>query len=212
LKAVSLICIDTFPGYPDFKGLGELQPGDLAALLDARVPVRDEQYALASRGWQAFRDASPETLDGLRDDTAALPYLGDAITRFLQEYPWTRDGLSRSERRLLELARAAPIPLWQAFPRMGDGDRFYTVTDLSFAGTAKGLSETSPPLLTLEMEGSRSPFRAVARATDTGRLVLGGQVDRVSLCGIDRWLGGVHLQGSHRIWRWDDLTGRIGRP
>ena len=104
------------------------------------------------------------------------------------------------------------MPLWQAFRRMGDGDRFYTVTDLSFADTAKGLSETVPPLLTLELErGSSSPFRAVASATDAGRSVLEGRVDRVSLCGIDRWLGGVHLQGRHRVWRWDDVTGRIVR-
>jgi len=211
-KTVSLICIDAFPGYPDFKGLGELQPGELASLLDARVPVSDAQYELAGRAWQAFRDSSPEALDALRDDTAALPYLGDAMTRFLQEYPWTRDGLSRTERRLLELAIAAPIPLWQAFRRMGDGDRFYTVTDLSFADTAKGLSETSPPLLTLEMEvGSSSPFRAVLRSTDAGRSVLEGRVDRLSLSGIDRWMGGVHLQGDHPVWRWDDATGHMVR-
>jgi hypothetical protein len=211
-KAVSLICIDAFPGYPDFKGLGELQPGELASLLDARVPVSEAQYTLAGRAWRALRDSSPETLDVLRDDAAALPYLGDALTRFLQEYPWTRDGLSRTERRLLELASAAPIALWQAFRRMGDGDRFYTVTDLSFADTAKGLSETVPPFLMLELErGSSSPFRAVGSATGAGRSVLEGQVDRVSLCGIDRWLGGVHLQGQ-RVWRWDDATGHVVRP
>ena len=212
-KTVSLICIDAFPGYPDFKGLGELQPGELASLLNARVPVSEAQYALAGRAWQAFRESSPEALDALRYDTAALPYLGDAITRFLQEYPWARDGLSRTERRLLELASAAPIAFRQAFRRMGDGDRFYTVTDLSFTDTAKGLSETVPPLLTLELEsGSSSPFGAVARATDAGRSVLGGEIDRVSLCGIHRWLGGVHLQGRQHVWRWDDAAGHMVRP
>ena len=212
-RHVSLICIDTFPGYPDFKGLGELQPRELAPLLDTRVPVSDAQYALADRAWRAFRDSSPEALDAFRSDTEGLPYLGAAITRFLQEYPWTNDGLSRTERRLLELASTAPIPLWQAFRRMAEGDRFYTLTDLSFAATAKALAETSPPLLLMRQseDGSRAEWRAIASATEAGRAVLHGTADRVSLCGIDRWLGGVHLQGRHAAWRWSDSTGQLVR-
>jgi hypothetical protein len=33
--------------------------------------------------------------------------------------------------------------------------------------------------------------------------------DRVTTCGIDRWLGGVHLKGGGRIWRWDERQQRI---
>ena len=40
--------------------------------------------------------------------------------------------------------------------------------------------------------------------TDTGRAVLARQVDRVATCGIDPWLGGVHLQSGVTFWRWDD--------
>ncbi len=39
--------------------------------------------------------------------------------------------------------------------------------------------------------------------TDDGRRVLQGHADRVALCGIDRWLGGVHLTGNGPVWRWD---------
>jgi hypothetical protein len=39
--------------------------------------------------------------------------------------------------------------------------------------------------------------------TSLGRSVLAGQSDRVELCAIDRWLGGVHLSGSGPVWRWD---------
>ncbi len=38
---------------------------------------------------------------------------------------------------------------------------------------------------------------------DAGRDVLAGRVDRVALCGVDRWIGGVHLQGHGGVWRWD---------
>jgi plastocyanin len=33
-------------------------------------------------------------------------------------------------------------------------------------------------------------------------------VHTIALCGIDRWLGGVHLEGSGPVWRWDAATGR----
>jgi hypothetical protein len=34
--------------------------------------------------------------------------------------------------------------------------------------------------------------------------VLAGHADHVTLNGIDRWIGGVHLHGRHARWRWDD--------
>jgi len=211
-KPVSLICIGEFPGRPDFKGLGELTPGELAPLLDTRRPITAAQYELARRAWQAFREPTPEALDDLRHgDTSPLPYLGAAITRFLQEYPWTADGLSRSERRLLELANGDGIALWKAFPRMYDGERFYHATDTSMASLAETLSATSPPLLTLDLSGPAGGhnLRGVVTLTSAGKSVLSGREDRVAICGIDRWLGGVHLQSEGHVWRWDDARQRI---
>jgi len=169
---------------------------------------------LAELAWQAFRAPTPEALDDLRQtDTAALPYLAAAVARLLQEYPWTRDGLSRSERRLLELADAGNVDLSAAFPRMHDGEDAYYITDSSLAELADTLSRTAPPLLTLaagrmadlnRLEGS-------VTLTDTGRAVLAARQDRIATCGIDRWLGGVHLQSGADLWRWDDEHERIRR-
>jgi hypothetical protein len=211
-KPVSLICIGEFPGRPDFKGLGELTPDELASLLETRQPVDGRHYELARRAWQAFREPTPEALDELRrGDTSPLPYLAAAITRFLQEYTSTIDGLSRSERRLLELADGDGIALVNAFPRMHEGERVYHVTDESLAALADALSRTSPPLLTID--GSGAPeghrLRGVVRLTDTGRSVLSGRQDRVAACGIDQWLGGVHLRSVGRIWRWDSTDQRM---
>jgi hypothetical protein len=211
-KPVFLICISEFPGRPDFKGLGELAPDELASLLETRQPISERQHELARRAWQAFREPTPEALDELRrGDTSALPYLAASIARFLQEYPWTTDGLSRSERRLLELANGGGIALWKAFPRMYEGERVYHVTGESLAALAEALSRTSPPLLTVDLSGTPEghDLRGVVTLTDTGRSVLSGRQDRVAACGIDRWLGGVHLQSGGRIWRWDDTVQRI---
>ena len=125
-----------------------------------------------------------------------MPYLAAAVTRFLQEYPWTTDGLSRTERRLLQLAAAGRTDLTAAFPRMQDGEDAYYITDSSLAALVENLSHMTPPLLTVAPGSERQ--RAASGAvtlTDIGRAVLSGQRDRVVTFGIDRWLGGVHLQG-----------------
>ena len=205
-KTVSLVCIDSFPGRPDFKGLGELTTGELKPLLETRRVVTGDQYALAERAWHAFRQPTPQPLDALRQaDTSALPFLGAALTRFLQEYPWTSDGLSRRERRLLELSRDSAVSLASVFPKMDHGDRAYYVTDTSLVDTAVALAGTSPPLLSLS---GGEGFRREVSVTDAGRSVLEGTADRVTLCGIDRWFGGVHLHAGN-LWRWDDESQRI---
>ena len=214
-KPVSLICIGSFPGRPSFKGLGELTPAELASLFGARQPVTPAQYDLAARAWRAFRQSTPEALEELRRaDTSALPYLAPAFDRFLQEYPWRHDGLSRSERRLLRLAERGPVPVAAAFPRMHDGEDAYYITDLSLAALVETLSRTSPPLLTVieNGDGHRGALRGAVSVTEAGREVLAQRRDRVA-CGTDRWLGGVHLQtGAADKWRWDDeRRGIVGR-
>jgi hypothetical protein len=213
-KVVSLVCIGSFPGHARFKGLGELTPDDLASLLATRQRVTEAQYALAEQVWRAFREPSPEALDDLRQaDTSALPFLAAALKRLLEEYPSTTDGLSRSERRLLQVAAAGPVDLLDAFPRMHDGEDAYYITDLSFAELVETLSRTTPPLVTVA-RGARDDGlipQGTVRLTDIGLDVLRGQQDRVATCGMDRWLGGVHLQNGSDVWRWDDKRERITR-
>jgi len=211
-KLVSLISVDSFPGRPDFKGFGGLTPRELVTLLDTRQRVSDQQYDFAQRAWEAFRASTPEALDAIRRETTpALPYLARSIGRFLEEYPWTTDGLSRTERRLLELARGSGITLWDAFPRMHESERAYYVTDGTVAEIADTLARTSPPLLTVDNSEADEHriLRGRIAVTDTGRAVLSGERDRVATCGIDRWLGGVHLRTDGPMWRWDDARQRI---
>ena len=209
---VSLICIDSFPGHPRFKGLGELPPGELGSLFDTRQRVSDAQYDAAARAWDAFRAPDPLALEALLEtDTSALPFLAAALQRHLQEYPWSRDGLSRTERRLMTLAGPGPIDIWKAFPLMHEDETAFYIADSSFWQVAQELESARPSLLTVAAT-STAPNRLLAgtiAVTVAGQAVLNGQLDRVEQCGIDRWLGGVHLTGSHATWRWDDALEKI---
>jgi hypothetical protein len=203
-RRVSLICIGSFPGREHFKGLGELTPAELAPLLDIRQPVTTAQYALATRAWDAFRASDPRALEALlrggSADTSALPFLEAALRRHLEEFPWTTDGLSRTERRLMQLMEAGPIAFGDAFPRVHDGETAFYIADSSLQALIDRLAASAPPLVV--------PGR-VLTLTDTGRAVLAGEIDRVAHCGIDRWLGGVHLNGRCATWRWNPTKQRI---
>jgi len=211
-KSVSLICIGTFPGRPSFKGLGELTPGELAPLLDVRQPVTAAQYSLAARAWDAFRAPDPRRIeDLLRGDTSALPFLAPAFQRHLEEFPSTVDGLSRTERRVMELVAGGSRRIWDAFPLMHEGETAFYITDGSFLAIVKDLSSGSQPLVTLVIEDEeeeRLP-RGAIDMRETGKRVLAGEIDRIVCCGIDRWLGGVHLSDPRSIWRWDPAHGRL---
>ncbi|MGH9163055.1 MAG: RNA polymerase sigma factor [Vicinamibacteraceae bacterium] len=212
-KPVSLICIGAFPGRPQFKGLGDLTPDELASLLESRRPVTATECALAERAWHAFRAHDPRALEAFaREETPALPFLSTALHRHLQEFPWTVDGLSRTERRLMTLAQSEPIDVWAAFPRMHEGETAFYIADGSFWQVVQDLTLASPPLVAVhgitDIEPHRLP-RGTIELTDTGRAVLAGEIDRVARCGLDRWLGGVHLQGTGPTWRWDSAERHI---
>jgi hypothetical protein len=201
-KRVSLICIGSFPGRPDFHGLGELDPSELASLFETRQPVTPEQYHLAHATWNAFRSPTPESLGLLLiRDLSPLPFLAPAFTRFLQEYPWVGDGLSRTERRLMTLAAEGRAEWPAVFPRMSEGEDAFYVTDTEFMELKDALMAASPALL-VEQNGALA-------LTAAGRDVLEGRADRVALCGLDRWFGGVHLQGHTRQWSWEPTRRRV---
>jgi hypothetical protein len=211
-KPVTLICIDRHPGHPDFKGLGELAPREIAALFPTRRPVTREQIVLANHAWAAYRSPDPRALEALlQTDTSALPFLGAALLRHLEEFPSERDGLSRTERRMLEQAIDGPVAIDAAFPRMHQGETAYYIADSWFFDRAKDLSAASPPLIHLTITAPTTaalPAGSIA-LTPAGRNVLRGEADRIKLCGIDRWLGGVHARGHGRAWRWSERAGHL---
>jgi hypothetical protein len=213
-RIVSLICIGSFPGRPRFKGLGELTAAELAPLFGTRQPVTAAQYAVARRGWDAFRDSEPHALDAFRhSDTSPLPFLAPAITRFLEEYPWTHDGLSRSERTLLHHVESGPLGVHAAWRRMSDVGETYHITDGSFAELLDSLSTGDAPLIELTKASSAPGALADGTITLTaaGRTVLDGAADWTAMRGVDRWRGGVHVRPDGPAWRWSEKDARIVR-
>jgi hypothetical protein len=196
--------------------LGNLEPGRLRELFAARAPVTEAQLSLGRAAWDAFRAPDPRRLQALIDEDAAgaLPHLGPALRRLLEEYPSTRGGLSRSERQALLAVADGPRPLAEAYPAAHHHvEDPVWMGDLTFVGIVEALASAPTPLLAVEggdvADDPRATMRRVMRITDAGREVLAGRADAVRMNGIDRWIGGVHLQGRDAPWRWDADARRI---
>ena len=83
-----MVQIASSPGIVPFHGLGQLSGTQLAKLFPMRKRVTHAQTALASRAWQAFCSNDPTALLEFGKTThPELPFLCEAIVRFLEEYP-----------------------------------------------------------------------------------------------------------------------------
>jgi hypothetical protein len=134
-----------------------------------------------------------------------LRFLGEAFDRLSREYPATRDGLSLTERRVLAAVADSVPDAGTAFVRAGARETRPYMGDITCFGRMDRMAEGPHPLLRRDPPGPRGADNG--RAPDRhGARVLAGEADQIALNGIDRWIGGVHLQGHHVPWRWDDGT------
>ncbi len=201
--------------------LGTLGPAEMNDLFHKRQAVTGAQLRLAQTAWAAFRSPEPRDVEGwLQADTAALPFLAAALHRHLEQFPAVGDGLSRSEVQALRVLAQGPQIVRDAYVAAHAAqEEPIFLGDTIFASYLESLSQGAQPLvlladgqpIRLPRPGRGTPafWDATVALTRAGQAVLTGQADWIALAGIDRWLGGVHLQMSGVIWRWDRAVGRL---
>ncbi len=216
---LSLVCIDRFPGAPGFRGLGELGADQLASLFPDRKPVEQATLESARSAWQSYCSSFPTDVEqASQADTPGLPFLSAALRAHLRRFPSIRNGLGAIENLSLELVRSGANDFMKLFSRFAEAEPSYGFGDAQFALVlTRLLSAKHPALTTTGTNGNiqtPAPTLETLRSanfeiTDFGLSTLRGEVDFVSLNGLDTWLGGVHLDGTGNLWRWDDQSERI---
>jgi hypothetical protein len=94
---------------------------------------------------------------------------------------------------------------------MHHGETAYYIADSWFVDRARELASASQHSSTCRSPATwrlrcRPVLAADARQPGSAR---GHDAVRVAICGIDRWLGGVHVQGHGRAWRWSARSGHL---
>jgi hypothetical protein len=211
--------------------VGRLEPDEAIALFASRKPVEEEHYDLASLAWAAFRAPNPQALVPLLDEakTKALPFLSKALRRLLEEFPH-ENGLSRSQYQILRTLKEQGSQPARALYRMSHhkledaiwlGDWAFALRLMEISGmpyapivlkeTGDGSvpdsdAERKPHAVPTEEE-TRTPepiertLDSLVELTPFGEKLLLDEEDLIKRNGIDRWIGGTHLQPG-QIWRW----------
>jgi len=209
---LSLICIGEFSGLPNFRGLGELSPEQMASLFVGRHEVSNAEKTLATAAWQAYCSHAPTAVQTLLEtDTSAMPFLKPALQLHLERFPFVSNGLGRIQNRGLELIHDGVRNFAELFPRFGDAEPTYGLGDAQFWNTLRRMSEAQEPLVNIKNGNASDPkltsekiHQMSFEITEAGESVLNGRADFVEMNGIDTWLGGVHLLGRTDLWRWDN--------
>jgi len=203
---ITLICIGEHVGIPHFGGLGELSPEQLGRLpASAAIKLTSAALDLAARAWAALRAPAPTGLNAIATTTSPeLRFLGEAFGRLGREYPSTRDGLSVTERRILGAVAGGAPNAGAAFTSIGAREARPFLGDTWCYDAMIRLARAPSPLLRIAPLGRMVDRHSHLELTAAGRDVLAGREDHISLNGIDRWIGGVHLTGRAVAWRWDE--------
>lgn len=202
-----LVCIDRHADVPNFRGLGQLSPSQLADLFPTRQPITPRQLDIGLRAWHAFTSPDPRKIEeSLQGDTDALPFLAPALHRHLAEFPSTSNGLGRTDHQILASLSDSPRAASDLFFACMSLEEAPFLGDTTFFHHVDNLAAPPHPLLTTHLPTTNATQVAI---TDLGRQVLAGQIDALSLHPLDRWLGGVHLSHDHPAWRWNISQRRL---
>jgi hypothetical protein len=201
---LSLICINEFPGIPDFRGLGQLTAEQMASLFDTRHEITAAEFNCARSAWHAYSSDDPHVLNNLlQANLSALPFLRGALLQHAARFPSYRNGLSYAENRLLGLI----VEGFTDYPKLCSAffaaEPAYGLGDLQIQQDLKRMAEVRHPLIALSVTGDWR--NATCRLIDHGRRILENRDDFVALNSLDQWLGGVHLTNEY-LWRWDGKT------
>ena len=184
---LTLICTESY--------LGECSTEEIEKLLRYEHTIMSEHLKLAQKAWFAFLEATPTVwFNILEKNTYVLPFLQNAVRRMLEEYPNTKNGLSRSEHQALLVISKGIIKPREIFETCQTYEQAKFMGDIIFW---KILDDFIKCHLISSKENGQE-----LRITNRGREVLNGTINWLKIQPIDRWIGGVHLTANN-LWCWD---------
>ncbi|HUR68351.1 MAG TPA: hypothetical protein VM370_03835 [Candidatus Thermoplasmatota archaeon] len=178
-----------------------LRRQEMRALFGVRAPMSPRLADV----WRAYVGPDPRAL---------LPFVDEFpwVKLHLSRFPSVKNGLDIVEERFLrQLRHDGPSGTGAIAARMRLGSTFapdqwgLTIEAAKRCVDELGaLIERGQPHL--QDHPHVEDWRAMIAISERGRAVLEGERDRCDVVPLDRWVGGVHLEGHEPAWRWDGST------
>lgn len=152
---LSLICINQFDRITNFRGIGQLTPEQMATLYLKRQPVTSAQLQSAQIYWGAYCATEPKALLQLlkvhsTKSESVSPFMAAALMGHCQEFQWTVDGLTRTERQLLKLVANGVTDPHQVFLNNMNFESHLYIGDWRTYSQIAELCESQHPLIACE--------------------------------------------------------------
>lgn len=132
--AICLICPDAFPGKPDFKGMGELNGGELEYLYDnIRLQLDDEDFVIAGKAWELYVAGDAKALEKWLNEThfwGSLHCLKLAMEAYVKRLSVNLNGLNAVEQRLLDIYNSGNKTRQSIYSIFWNTDKIYGMGDL----------------------------------------------------------------------------------
>jgi hypothetical protein len=184
--------------------LGSMTADEIVALHPKRRSVTAAAFSQARALWSAACSSDPLELFAVASrESTIFPHMRAALQRLCEEYPWTSDGLSRSQRQALQAVGQGATRNEDLFKRAQSREESPFLGDKMFYAILGDLRAESGALIE-EEAGTFVP-------TALGRRLLAGDGDWLEHAPADRYIGGVHLAGSTPP-RWDESRSALIAP
>ncbi len=212
---LAIICIDQFDGVVPFRGIGGLNPNQIESLIEKRHSLTSRQLALGQKIWNEFRAPAPTAIENfIKSGNDTLPFLRPALRRLLEEFPWCRDGLTRTERQILSLINSGESQPRELFIKNMNMETALFIGDQPTYRCLEDLSSSASPLISCsdgtsfhysfnDKQSLESTLEQRVCLTQAGKDVLQGNAHGDEFLERDFWLGGVHLKSDGVYWHWD---------
>jgi len=155
LPQLFLISPDTFPGIPDFHGLGQLHPEQLQQLIGTEKAVIQEEITAAIEAWEAYASGNEEKMIALIENQSPLPYLKRALTAHLEQFPQVPTMLGKIQLLMLHTINHLESPLvWRVVGEaMACSNPDYGLSDTAALDLLVRMSEDARGLIEFTHDG-----------------------------------------------------------
>ncbi|MGZ3552269.1 MAG: DUF1835 domain-containing protein [Vulcanimicrobiaceae bacterium] len=178
--------------------IGSLSADEVMALMPKRRSLTTAVANGAHRAWLAFTGANPDALRTACDESyIGLPFLQNALRRLCEEYPAVEDGISRTQRQILEAIAQGARRKEEVFKRSQAREEAVFMGDTTIYKKIVELAAEPAPLV--------AELDAGYDLTVLGRRVLAGDADWLEFQPVDRYIGGVHIENALH-WRWNEAA------
>jgi hypothetical protein len=179
-------------------------------LWPTRRAVGSTELVIGRHAWDALRSDDPRELASIAGmEPRGLPDLPRALRRHLQELPWVEDGLSLTERLILQLVEAESPTVGRLFSRLTrEREPLPWLGDVMLLALVEAMTKARDPALAISRDGGGEWPEWRLDITPAGRAVLKGEQDGLSLGPPERWVGGVRIAPDAPSWRWNDADWR----